>query len=71
MKDRSDNPSHHERTFLPRSYISLRQHKVSGIEGILVYRGSTFEGFTVYPMRVCVDRKKVRINETIFSLLNS
>ena len=23
MKDRSDNPSHHERTLLPRSYISL------------------------------------------------
>ena len=25
MKDRSDNPSHHERTLLPRSYISLQQ----------------------------------------------
>ena len=24
IKDRSDNPSHHERTLLPRSYISLR-----------------------------------------------
>ena len=24
MKDRSDYPSHHERTLLPRSYISLR-----------------------------------------------
>ena len=23
MKDRFDNPSHHERTLLPRSYISL------------------------------------------------
>ena len=23
MKDRSDNPAHHERTLLPRSYISL------------------------------------------------
>ena len=23
MKDRSNDPSHHERTFLPRSYISL------------------------------------------------
>ena len=23
MNDRSDNPSHHERTLLPRSYISL------------------------------------------------
>ena len=25
MKDRSDDPSHHERTLLPRSYISLPQ----------------------------------------------
>ena len=24
MKDRSDDPSHHERTLLPRSYISVR-----------------------------------------------
>ena len=24
MNDRSDDPSHHERTLLPRSYISLR-----------------------------------------------
>ena len=24
-KDRSDDPSHHERTLLPRSYISLRR----------------------------------------------
>ena len=26
MKDRSDDPSHHERTLLPRSYISLLYH---------------------------------------------
>ena len=25
MKDRSDNPSHHKQTLLPRSYISLRE----------------------------------------------
>ena len=25
MKDRSDDPSHHERTVSPRSYISLRE----------------------------------------------
>ena len=24
MKDRSDDPSHHEQTLLPRSYVSLR-----------------------------------------------
>ena len=27
MKDRSDDPSHHERTLLPRSYISLLYHQ--------------------------------------------
>ena len=32
MKDRSDDPSHHERTLLPRSYISLpfNSHYLSG-----------------------------------------
>ena len=31
MKDRSDNPSHHEQTLLPRSYISLPlREKVNG-----------------------------------------
>ena len=29
MKDRSDDPSHHERTLLPRSYISLHAGTVS------------------------------------------
>ena len=28
MKDRSNDPSHHERTLLPRSYISLPWHMV-------------------------------------------
>ena len=27
MKDRSDNPSHHERTLLPRNYISLLEEE--------------------------------------------
>ena len=27
MKDRSDDPSHHERTLLPRSYISLHARR--------------------------------------------
>ena len=27
MKDRSDDPSHHERTLLPRSYVPLRERK--------------------------------------------
>ena len=29
MKDRSDDPSHHERTLLPRSYISLLLYSIS------------------------------------------
>ena len=31
MKDRSDDPSHHERTLLPRSYISLPLVTETGI----------------------------------------
>ena len=27
MKDRSDDPSHHERTLIPWSYISLRERE--------------------------------------------
>ena len=30
MKDRSDDPSHHERTLLPRSYISLQREREGG-----------------------------------------
>ena len=29
MKDRSDDPSHHERTLLPRNYISLHHRPTS------------------------------------------
>ena len=29
MKDRSDDPSHYERTLLPRSYISLHFHMIA------------------------------------------
>ena len=35
MKDRSDDPSHHERTVLPRSYISLHAAGSS----VLLYSG--------------------------------
>ena len=38
MKDRSDDPSHHERTPLPRSYISLLPGDIfSGGGKIVVY----------------------------------
>ena len=29
MKEQSDDPTHHERTLLPRSYISLLQNKMA------------------------------------------
>ena len=34
MKDRSDDPSHHERTLLPRSYISLLTIQISTCDRI-------------------------------------
>ena len=34
MKDRSDDPSHHERTLLPRSYISLVLTESRGEMGV-------------------------------------
>ena len=36
MKDRSDDPSHHERTLLPRSYISLPVNEERGLTGTLI-----------------------------------
>ena len=42
MKDRSDDPLHHERTLLPRSYISLPFEKKS-----IVGRGSYLESLSV------------------------
>ena len=35
MKDRSDDPSHHERTLLPRSYISLPGKSMSQVRVIV------------------------------------
>ena len=37
MNDRSDDPSHHERTFLPRSYISLREKEEGENYDVFVY----------------------------------
>ena len=44
MKDRSDDPSHDERTPLPRSYISLQQMKVGNRDHISFkgVRGAVF-----------------------------
>ena len=39
MKDRSDDPSHHERTVLPRRYISLL---VTGIELRITHKTCTY-----------------------------
>ena len=39
MKNRSDDPSHHERTLLPRSYISLLAKQIDNmIYFILLYK---------------------------------
>ena len=35
MKDRSDHPSHHERTLLPRSYISLPGQEEDRMNGTI------------------------------------
>ena len=37
MKDRSDDPSHHEQTLLPRSYISLLLIKKTNTSYMLKY----------------------------------
>ena len=37
MKDRSDDPSFHERTLLPRSYISLPESIVSTVHPHIMY----------------------------------
>ena len=47
MKDRSDDPSHHERTLLPRSYISLTFQK-GPILVIIVVTGAQNECFDNY-----------------------
>ena len=58
MKDRSDDPSHHERTLLPRSYISPRGRGISGsaqhigpletrsgLEPLTIYKPNTYRPF--------------------------
>ena len=48
IKDRSDDPSHHERTLLPRSYISLlRRIEIAGNEAIIP---PVLIGDTAYPI---------------------
>ena len=48
MKDRSKDPSHHEQTLLPLSYISLLRRKVEMgkviLEGKLIYFASPDPG---------------------------
>ena len=66
MKDRSDDPSHHERTFLPRSYISLQN-------GLSVSLNKTFPSFLPV-IQVCINLKftfttsLLRIPEDITSI---
>ena len=44
MKDRSDDPSHHERTLSPRNYISLQQLKRRTNGGLLLEEDVPFGG---------------------------
>ena len=45
LKDRSDDPSHHERTLLPRSYISLLYERKTAVFTMnVVPRGSMWGG---------------------------
>ena len=46
MKDRSDDPSHHERTLLPRSYISLLQTLVTGYNSVRLYLAECDDAWT-------------------------
>ena len=53
MKDRSDDPSHHERTLLPRSYISLHTRLKTAMLNIMlppcfVINNSHFICFIIY-----------------------
>ena len=79
MKDRSDDPSHHERTLLPRSYISLV--KLVGPEFIVtdinvkpVYRLSILLGQTARWLKVsvfrtpCLNILYIKINKVITKL---
>ena len=46
MKDRSDDPPHHERTLLPRSYISPPTRNA---EGIIVFTLSVLQFYILRP----------------------
>ena len=53
MKDRSDDPSHHERTLLPRSYISrppatdyiVRTIAMIGLDGVIALSSAKLNGY--------------------------
>ena len=55
MKERSDDPSHHERTLLPRSYISLPSAVVTA-EGEM----DTCQGTLVFSCHVLMDAHRSR-----------
>ena len=55
MKDRSDDTSHHERTLLPRSYISLPSLQVHGCNLVLQA-----------PMSYAVDLRSIPVSDPLF-----
>ena len=48
MKDRSDNPSHHEQTLLPRSYISLPCDRFTICKNSDAKSNNVFKHYQVY-----------------------
>ena len=73
MKDRSDDPSHHERTLLPRSYISLHDsEKVNSVER-LFYSGEVLEivdKFSYLGVMLCSKMKLYLNTETMLCLFD-
>ena len=51
MKDRSDDPSHHERTLLRQSYISLKSGR-KGIFYLMTHATHIFYGHMKYDIRL-------------------
>ena len=74
MKDRSDDPSHHEQTLLPRSYISLLiygmgivQDGYAGFLSLYVNASLSYVDFCCLFVRVNVGRVWKRFYLTIYS----
>ena len=52
MKDRSDDPSHHERTLLPQSYISLLQLKKNSYSTFILWKLNIYKISVAFSMAI-------------------